>query len=32
MPSVCGANYNVLRVLHMVFVCACDNLCECDGM
>ena len=27
MQSVCGANYNVLHVLSMVFVCAC-TICE----
>ena len=28
MPSVCGANCNVLHVLSMVFVCVCVTICE----
>ena len=28
MPSVCGANYNVLHVLSIVFVCVCVTICE----
>ena len=28
MPSVCGANYNVLHVLSMMFVCVHVTICE----
>ena len=32
MPSVCGANCNVLHVLSMVFVCVCVCVTICENV